>query len=92
MFDSLIDVLNLFKSTDIYKKYFINWLAGPETYEDKDIQKFLGEKIIIVWYANGTVKIGTKDDEGTCVDSDFKALGIERLRVADMSVSPVMIK
>jgi hypothetical protein len=91
MFDSLIDVLNFFKGTNIYKKYFVNWLAGPETYEDKDIQKFLEEQIILVWHANGTVKMGRKDDKGTCVDSDFKVLGIERLRVADMSVSPVTI-
>jgi choline dehydrogenase-like flavoprotein len=38
----------------------------------------------------GTVKMGKSDDSGTAVDTHFRVLGIENLRVADMSVVPVL--
>jgi choline dehydrogenase-like flavoprotein len=38
----------------------------------------------------GTVKMGKAGEKDACVDSDFKVVGIENLRVADMSVVPVL--
>ncbi len=38
-----------------------------------------------------TIKMG-KDEEGTCVDKDFRVVGLENLRVVDMSITPFVPK
>jgi len=38
----------------------------------------------------GTVKMGNEGEEGACVSSDFRIIGLENLRVVDMSVCPVL--
>jgi choline dehydrogenase-like flavoprotein len=45
-----------------------------------------------VWHANGTVVMGKADDPSACVDQQFHVYGIQRLRVADLSVSPLTVK
>jgi choline dehydrogenase-like flavoprotein len=93
MIDSLISVMKFYKSTEFYRKYFVKWLSGPESESREDVERFLEEQTIVAWHANGTAKMGRKGDEerGACVDSNFKIMGMENLRVADMSVSPVTI-
>ncbi len=39
-----------------------------------------------------TVKMGTKDDQLACVDSEFKVRGVDGLLVADLSVMPLPAK
>ena len=34
--------------------------------------------------------MGKIDEEGTCVDKDFKISGMQNLRVVDMSVAPFL--
>lgn len=34
--------------------------------------------------------MGKAEDEGTCVDTSFKVVGLEGLRVVDMSVAPFL--
>jgi hypothetical protein len=41
-----------------------------------------------MWHANGTVKMGKRGDLLACVDTDFKVIGVQGLRVADLSVCP----
>ena len=41
-----------------------------------------------MWHANGSVKMGKPEDQMACVDSDFKVIGLESLRVVDLSVCP----
>ena len=48
-----------------------------------------------MWHASGTVKMGTPEQLGACVDEDFRVKdfrvhGIDRLRVVDMSIAPVL--
>jgi choline dehydrogenase len=40
----------------------------------------------------GTVKMGRQNDPEACVDNNFRVLGVEKLRVADMSCIPIMVK
>lgn len=36
--------------------------------------------------------MGKLDDDTACVGSDFRVIGIENLRVADLSVVPVTLR
>jgi choline dehydrogenase-like flavoprotein len=51
---------------------------------------FLLDKITPTWHAMGTVKMGKQNDSMACVSSDCRVLGVSNLRVADMSVCPVV--
>ena len=44
-----------------------------------------------MWHPCGTVKMG-KAEEGTCVDKDFKVVGMQNLKVVDMSVALFLLK
>lgn len=39
-----------------------------------------------------TVRMGKKEDNGACVDTDFHVRGVKNLRVADLSVIPLLPK
>jgi len=42
------------------------------------------------YHPSGTCKMGAKDDPTAVVDSDCKVIGVERLRVADSSIFPLI--
>lgn len=93
MVEGVKDVVGFFEKTQMYKNGFVKWLEAPETFgEEEVVEGWLREKSITVWHACGTVKMGRKGEEGTCVDSEFRVLGVEGLRVVDMSVAPVLIR
>ena len=50
------------------------------------------ESVQTAWHANGTVKMGKAEDKDACVDTHFRVYGVEKLRVADLSVCPLTIK
>jgi len=92
--DAIIDAIEIFKGTDVYREGFEGWLNGPKSLERAVVEKLVEEQACLVWHANGTVKMGKKDDEerGACVDGSGRVFGVKGLRVADMSLSPVTIK
>ena len=40
----------------------------------------------------GTVKMGNPEQRDTGVDKNFRVIGLQALRVVDMSVAPIMTK
>lgn len=64
-------------------------IHGPKSMSDEHIDEFMKENASTVWHANGTVMMGKPSDEKTCVDSRFRVVGIDGLRVADLSVCPL---
>ena len=40
----------------------------------------------------GTVKMGNPEQKDTGVDKDFRVVGLEALRVVDISIAPIMTK
>ena len=92
--EAIIDFIKIFQGTDTYKEGFEGWVNGPESLERSVVERFCEEQTILVWHANGTVKMGKRDDEEgeACVDGVGRVFGLKGLRVADMSVSPVTIK
>lgn len=43
-----------------------------------------------LYHTSGTVKMGLPSNRSSCVDRDLKVHGLESLRVADMSVTPML--
>ncbi|KAJ4301765.1 hypothetical protein N0V90_003859 [Kalmusia sp. IMI 367209] len=65
-------------------------LFGAKSLSDADINEFLRENTTSVRHVNGTAKMGRTGDPLSCVDSNFKVYGVGGLRVADLSVCPVI--
>lgn len=74
---------------DAVRPHIKKTLCGPASLSDEDIDAFAKSNANTVWHANGTVKMGKKGEEGTCVDASFRVVGVEGLRVADLSVCPL---
>ncbi|KAL8949570.1 MAG: hypothetical protein Q9222_004329 [Ikaeria aurantiellina] len=64
--------------------------SGPIDRTDEEILKFVQATGISMWHMCGTVKMGKPTDSSTCVDNNFHVVGVEGLRVADMSVAPLL--
>jgi len=76
-----------------FQKDTVGIMSAPESDSEADILAFWRKTISSTWHMSGTAKMGTgQDKDRAVVDKDFKVFGVERLRVADMSVYPVMVK
>ncbi|KAF2026376.1 alcohol oxidase [Setomelanomma holmii] len=64
-------------------------LCAPASMSDADVDAFAADNASTVWHACGTVKMG-KSEKDACVDSSGRVFGIKGLRVADLSVAPLM--
>ncbi|UPX18625.1 Choline dehydrogenase [Ascochyta rabiei] len=64
-------------------------LCGPASLSDADVDAFVRDNASTVWHANGSVMMGRPGEQGACVDKDYRVLGVEGLRVADLSVCPL---
>lgn len=62
-------------------------LPGSAVRTTDELRRFVRDE---AWgqHACGTARMGARDDPGTVVDSRFRVLGADRLRVADASVFP----
>lgn len=73
-----------------YAKNNAGMLAGPKGESDEELLAYWEQTLSSSWHMTGTVKMGKKGEDDAAVDSDFRVFGIENLRVADMSVVPVL--
>ncbi|PGH14264.1 hypothetical protein AJ80_06004 [Polytolypa hystricis UAMH7299] len=87
--ESLRDAFRIAKH-DSYTKDNVGELAGPKSDSDEDLLEYWRENILSSWHMMGTVKMGKPGDTDAVVDGSFRLMGIEGLRVADMSVVPVL--
>jgi choline dehydrogenase-like flavoprotein len=59
--------------------------------DDEDaIRKFLKQELTQGFHSMGSCVMGSDNNKDRVVDAQFKVLGIERLRIADMSVCPIL--
>ena len=87
--ESLRDAFRIAKN-DGYTKDNVMELAGPKSDSDEDLLEYWKQNISSSWHMTGTIKMGKKGDADAAVDNDFRLIGIDGLRVADMSVVPVL--
>lgn len=73
-----------------FAKDTISTIMGPPSESDEDILSFWKENLSSSWHMTGTVKMGLAGDPDAAVDSAFRVFGVQGLRVADMSVVPVL--
>ncbi|KAJ6440108.1 glucose-methanol-choline (gmc) oxidoreductase [Purpureocillium lavendulum] len=73
-----------------YSKNSVAMLAGPKSDSDEDLLAHWRQTISSSWHMTGTIKMGQPGDKDAVVDRDFRVMGIDNLRVADMSVVPVL--
>lgn len=74
-----------------YAKNNVSMIAGPTGDSDEDLLAYWRQTISSSWHMTGTLKMGKRGEPDAVVDSDFKVMGVENLRVADMSVVPVLV-
>ncbi|KAK4096272.1 GMC oxidoreductase [Parathielavia hyrcaniae] len=79
-----------FTRTEAYAKDTVSTLAAPKSDSDKDLLEYWAQTIGSSWHKTGTVEMGKPGGADAVVDNDFRVMGIDGLRVADMSVVPVL--
>ncbi|CAJ2501295.1 Uu.00g041480.m01.CDS01 [Anthostomella pinea] len=77
-----------YMQTPIWKDKTTRTLGWPRDDTDEAVWEAYSSNLRSSWHMCGTVRMGL--DDASCVDSSFRVYGIGRLRVADMSVCPLI--
>jgi choline dehydrogenase-like flavoprotein len=88
--DSLREVLRLVESPAFAKDTVGTLFAPAANATDDELLEYWQQTIGSSWHPLGTVKMGKRGDADAAVDKDFRIFETEGLRVADMSVVPVL--
>ncbi|KAF2666024.1 alcohol oxidase [Microthyrium microscopicum] len=84
------DVLNVSDSPE-FQADTISMLHGPKSRSDEDILAYWKENLVSTWHMTGTAKMGQSEvEDNAVVDSQNRVFGVDGLRVADMSIVPIM--
>ncbi|KAF2993667.1 hypothetical protein E8E13_000617 [Curvularia kusanoi] len=73
-----------------FKKDTIGVLAGPDSESDSDLLEYCKRNVASTWHMCGTAKMGIKQDGKSVVGSDFCVFGVNGLRIADLSITPIL--
>ncbi|KAI9243044.1 glucose-methanol-choline oxidoreductase [Sporodiniella umbellata] len=79
-----------FVKTNTLSIYFKEEVNVPKSESKEDIYSFIKDNVTPIWHASGSVIMGKKDDINACVDSDLCIIGLKSIRVADLSVCPIL--
>ncbi|KAK5630283.1 hypothetical protein RRF57_005998 [Xylaria bambusicola] len=86
---ALREVMELLKN-EPYAKDTVASLAVPKSESDEDLLAYWQQYVGSSWHMTGTIKMGKPGDADAVVDNDFRFIGFEGLRIADMSVVPIL--
>ena len=83
---------NLLKIGDhpAYARDTVAPISVPRSTSDEDLLDYWKSTLSSAWHMTGTAKMGKVEDPDAVVDSRFRVIGLQNLRVADMSVLPVL--
>ncbi|KAJ5963475.1 oxidoreductase [Penicillium vulpinum] len=73
-----------------FAKDTVSTIMAPASESDEDILEFWKNNLSSSWHMVGTVKMGREGSSNAAVDNRFRVFGVENLRVADLSVVPVL--
>ncbi|KAK2795801.1 hypothetical protein FQN52_003651 [Onygenales sp. PD_12] len=88
--DSLRDAMRVAKHPSFTKDKLAE-LAAPKSESDEDLLEYWRQNISSSWHMKSTAKMGKPGVVDAAVDKDYRLMGIENLRIADMSVVPVLV-
>jgi choline dehydrogenase len=71
-------------------RYGDEYLPGKNVTTDAQILQFIRESAVQVWHASTTCAMGRAGDASAVVDAKARVFGVQRLRVVDASVFPVL--
>jgi choline dehydrogenase-like flavoprotein len=77
-----------------FQKDIVRAIDAPKSDSDEDILQHRKQSpsSSSTFHMVGTCKMGKDGDEGACVDKEFLVKGVKNLRVADLSVVPLLPK
>ncbi|KAI1391075.1 GMC oxidoreductase [Hypoxylon trugodes] len=87
--EALRDALR-FVNSEAYVKDNVAPIAVPAGDSDEDYLEYWRASVGSSWHMTGTVKMGKPGDDDAAVDSNFRLMGFDGLRIADMSIVPVI--
>jgi choline dehydrogenase len=63
---------------------------GIQFQSEEELARAAGDISTTIFHPVGTCKMGREDDPGAVVDSELRVMGINRLRVVDASIMPLI--
>ncbi|KAL3448271.1 hypothetical protein BJX65DRAFT_275379 [Aspergillus insuetus] len=75
---------------EAFAKDTLSTLMGPASESDEDLLEWFKNTCATAWHMTGTAKMGKVGEKDAAVDNRFRVNGVEGLRVADMSVVPLL--
>lgn len=66
-------------------------LPGPAVQTDAEILGYLQQAVASYYHASCTCKMGRRNDSMAVIDSEAKVIGVQGLRVVDVSSFPFLI-
>ena len=64
--------------------------AGPGVQSDEQIDEYIRDHVESAYHPCGACRMGSPDDPMAVVDGECRVIGIERLRIADASIIPMV--
>ncbi|KAM3065131.1 hypothetical protein ACMFMG_006108 [Clarireedia jacksonii] len=90
MIEAMRTTLRLFDAP-VFDESRVKMIGAPEGRGDKEIWDHVSSDLASSWHMCSTVKMGGDTNiETSCVDTQFRVHGVQGLRVADLSVIPLL--
>ncbi|KAK6842007.1 FAD/NAD(P)-binding protein [Apiospora arundinis] len=86
--EGMREMLRFFQAP-AWKQKTVRNVSWPQDDSDSAIWESFSSNLKSSWHMAGTVKMGRNAHEA-CVDSSFQVIGAQNLRIADMSVCPLV--
>ncbi|RDW71960.1 hypothetical protein BP5796_07994 [Coleophoma crateriformis] len=74
----------------VFARETIKMIGCPKSRSDEDCLEHIQATLMSSWHMCSTVRMGKDGDSKACVDTSFRVLGVKHLRVADLSVLPLL--
>ena len=89
--ECLRHALQLMKTPAIASETLEMLTPLPASNSDEDLLSYWRSSVTLGGHTSGTCKMGRLGDENACVAADFCVFGMQKLRVVDLAVMPLLV-